>query len=56
VAGRFLHHTFLSPDDPAEAGTLNTMWLITQATYESLFEEPYEGTIGEALLQRWPNG
>jgi hypothetical protein len=54
VAGRFLHHTFLAPEDPAEAGTLNTVWLITQATYESLFEEPYEGTIGEALLRRWP--
>jgi hypothetical protein len=54
VAGRFLHHTFLSPDDPAEAGALNTVWLTTQATYESLFEEPYEGTIGEVLLQRWP--
>lgn len=54
VAGRFLHHTLLSPDDPAEAGALNAVWLATQAIYESLFEEPYEGTIGEALLQRWP--
>ena len=56
IAGRFLHHTFLSPDDPVQAGTLNAVWLTTLAAYESLFEEPYEDTLGATLLQRWPNG
>ncbi len=55
VAGRFLHHTFLSFDDPAEAGELSAVWLNTWTCYESLFEEPYQETAGAALLQRWPN-
>ena len=55
VAGRFFHHTFLSPDDPAEARELSAVWLSTWVCYEALFEEPYEETIGAALLERWPN-
>jgi hypothetical protein len=54
AVGRFVHHTFLSPDDPAEARELTAVWLVTRACYESLFEEPYEETIGAALLDRWP--
>ena len=55
VAGRFFHHTFLSPDDPADARELSDVWLSTWVRYEALFEEPYEETVGAALLERWPN-
>jgi hypothetical protein len=55
VAGRFLHHTFLSPTDPEQAREIQTVWLATWICYETLFEEPYEETIGTALLERWPN-
>ena len=54
VAGRFLHHTFLSPDDPAEAREIESVWFTTWVCYEDLFEEPYEETVGAALLGRWP--
>jgi hypothetical protein len=55
VAGQFLHHTFLTPDDPAEAAELSSVWLATWTSYEALFAEPYEGTLGAGLLERWPN-
>ena len=54
VVGRFMHHTFLSADDPTQAQELTAVWLATWICYETLFEEPYEETIGAALLQRWP--
>lgn len=54
VAGRFIHHIFLSPDDPAQARELSAVWLSTVTCYESLFDEPYEETLGTALLERWP--
>ena len=52
VAGRFLHHTFLSPNDPVQAREIQTVWLATWICYEMLFEEPYEESIGAALLNR----
>ena len=55
VAGRFLHHTFMSFDDPAQARELSAVWLNTWTSYEALFEEPYQETAGMALLQRWRN-
>ncbi len=55
VAGVFLHHDFLSPDDPVDAKTLEKLRLETWIAYELLFDEPYEETLGEAFLQRWPN-
>jgi hypothetical protein len=54
VVGRFVHHDFLSLDDPAQVRELSAVWLATWVCYETLFEEPYEETIGAALLQRWP--
>lgn len=54
VGGRFMHHMFLEPDDPAQARELSTVWVATWVCYETLFEEPYEETIGAALLRRWP--
>ncbi len=54
AVGHFLYHSFLSPEEEADAATLHAIWLDTQAAYEALFEEPYEGTIGAALLDRWP--
>jgi hypothetical protein len=39
-AERFLHHTFLPADDPAQAGTLSSVWLNTLAAYELLFASP----------------
>jgi hypothetical protein len=54
VVGRFLHHTFLSLDDPEQAREAQTVWLATWVCYEALFDEPYQETIGAALLQRWP--
>ena len=54
AAGRFLHHTFLSPGDAADSAELTATWLATKACYERLFAEPYEETLGAALLDRWP--
>ena len=54
VAGQFLHHTFVSPDEMTQTSELLSVWLSTCASYEELFEEPYEETIGAALLRRWP--
>jgi hypothetical protein len=55
VIGRFAHHTFLSFEDASEAKELWAVWLSTWVSYETLFQEPYEETIGAALLQRWPS-
>src|SRR5262249_13222268 len=55
VAGRFLHHSFLSLADPQQLSELTAVWLETWISYETLFDEPYEETIGAALMQRWPN-
>lgn len=55
VAERFLHHTFLSPTDPVQQQEIHAVWLATWICYEGLFEEPYEETIGAALLDRWPS-
>jgi hypothetical protein len=54
LAGRFLHHTFLESDAPDPAGRLSAVWVATWVCYETLFEEPYQETIGAALLRRWP--
>jgi hypothetical protein len=51
VAGQFLHHTFLPPGNVDEA---QSVWFTTWISYENVFEEPYEETLGSALLDRWP--
>lgn len=53
IAGRFLHHLFLSPKDEHDARKLAACRVTTSAFYEALFDEPYEETIGSALLNRW---
>jgi len=39
---------------PLEAREIEAVWLTTWICYEHLFEEPYEETVGAALLGRWP--
>lgn len=56
LAGRFLHHTFLDMTDAEEVQRAHSIRLHTQVLYEDLFVEPYEETVGAALLARWPNG
>jgi hypothetical protein len=51
--GSFVHHRPSSGSD-AEADRLQDMFFETWLRYETLFGEPYEETIGTALLQRWP--
>ena len=54
AAGCFWHHDFLSPEDPVDARTLETLRLETWIADETLFAEPYQETVGAALLIRWP--
>jgi hypothetical protein len=55
LAGKFIHHAPASDDDSeAESKTLEDLFFRTWVAYESEFGEPYQETIGEALLQRWP--
>jgi hypothetical protein len=54
VAGCFLHHDFLSPEEPVDARMLETLRLETWVAYETLFGEPYEETLGAAFQIRWP--
>ena len=54
VAGRFMHHTFEDPHGPDGHGRLSAIWVATWVWYETLFEEPFQETIGAALLRRWP--
>jgi hypothetical protein len=53
IAGRFLHHSFLSPEKSHDAQLLSECRLATCTSYEELFDEPYEETVGSALLSRW---
>jgi hypothetical protein len=55
VAGRFLHHSFLSTADEKKAREIRIVRLTTEICYEKLFGEPYEQTVGAALLARWPS-
>jgi hypothetical protein len=55
IAGYFVHHRPSSGSDTDEAEKLQDTFFETWLCYETLFGEPYEETIGAALLQRWPN-
>ena len=48
VVGRFMHHSFLSFDDPAQTRMLSAVWLTTWTCYETLFEEPTKRRSGGA--------
>ncbi|PWU08912.1 MAG: hypothetical protein C5B51_06990 [Terriglobia bacterium] len=54
LLGEFLHHSPTSGVDPNESLRLQDPYFHTWVAYESLFGEPYEETIGAALLNRWP--
>jgi hypothetical protein len=54
LGGEFIHHFPSSGADPAESETLADLFFSTWVAYETEFGEPYQETIGEALLQRWP--
>ena len=55
LAGKFIHHVPASDaDTDGESNTLEDSFFRTWVAYESEFGEPYQETIGEALLLRWP--
>ena len=54
LGGEFIHHLPSSGADPEESETLGDLFFSTWVAYETEFGEPYQETIGEALLQRWP--
>jgi hypothetical protein len=55
LTGGFVHHFsssgLISRNESAE---LTDKFFDTWLSYETIFNEPYEETIGAALLQRWP--
>ena len=55
LAGHFIHHNPSSGASVEESNELEGMFFQTWVAYETLFNIPYEETIGAALLQRWPN-
>jgi hypothetical protein len=55
LSGAYIHHHPSSGDDERESDRLAGLFTRTWAAYESEFQEPWAETIGEALLQRWPN-
>jgi len=50
----FIHHVPESGADPEKGEQLGDLYFDTWVCYETPFGEPYEGTIGAALLDRWP--
>jgi hypothetical protein len=53
LTGEFVHHNPSSGTED-EFPRLSGLFFDTWLTHETLFGEPYEETIGAALLQRWP--